>query len=123
VIRFTVILGLVGALAASAASGVPSDLPALALGSATVLMAERTFALFAIWMAIVVVVSRAMSDQLPVEVGGRGLRYAEAQSVRSKTHRTDEALREMDSDIRWLRKAVADLLSADPAEERGAEDG
>jgi hypothetical protein len=54
---------------------------------------------------------------LPVEIGGRGLRYAEVQSVRTMNHRTDEALQEIDADVRWLRKTVIDLLSAEAPRE------
>jgi hypothetical protein len=118
VIPGAVIVGLVGAVASSVAAGAPADLPGLALGSSVLLVAERAFALLAIWMTVVVIVLQAFRHQLPVEISGRGVRYAEAQSVRAIGHRTDDALQEMDADIRWLRRTVAGLLDAETGTDR-----
>ena len=116
-------LGLVGAVMTSVAAGPPAELPALALGSEVLLVAERAFTLFAIWMTVVVIVIQAFRRQLPVEISSRGVRYAEAQRVRTKADGTDEALEEMDADIRWLRRTVTDLLAAAAAPKEGRRGG
>jgi hypothetical protein len=102
-----VVLGFVGAVIASVAAGVPADsLPGVALGSEVLLLAERTAALFATWMLIAVVVIRALKDELPVEMSGRGVRYAEVGNVQAKAACTDDVLRGIEADMRWLRKMV-----------------
>lgn len=98
---------MVGAVIASVAAGVPTgSLPGVALGSEVLLVAERTVALFATWMLIAVVVIRALKDELPVEMSGRGVRYAEAGNVQAKAACTDEVLQGIEADMRWLRKMV-----------------
>jgi hypothetical protein len=106
-----VVLGLVGAVLLSVLSGSPANsMPGVALGSVALLVAERTVALFAVWMLVVVVVLRAFRDQLPIEVSGRGVRYAEAETVVVKNASAEEALRDLDIEMRWLRKVVMELL-------------
>jgi hypothetical protein len=107
-----VIFGLLGAMALSVVSGAPADQPGIALGSSPLLLAERTVALFAIWMAIAVVLIRAFKNQIPVEISGRGVRYAEAEDVRAKGAFTDEALHDVNVEMRWLREAVVELRNA-----------
>lgn len=114
-----VVVGLVGAVITSVAAGVPTgSLPGVALGSEVLLLAERTVALFATWMLIAVVVIRALKDQLPVEISGRGVRYAEAESVQAKAAGTEHVLRGIHADIRWLRKMVAQLRKAEDERSR-----
>ncbi len=64
-------------------------------------------------MVIVVVVVRSFRDQLPIEISGRGVRYAEADEVRVKTESVDDALRVIDSEMRWLRGSVDELREAE----------
>lgn len=117
-----VVLGLVGAVIASVAAGVPAgSLPGVALGSEVLLVAERTVALFATWMLISMVVIRALKDQLPVEISGRGVRYADAETVLVKNASAEEVLRDLDDEMRWLRKVVRELLDATPTENREEE--
>jgi hypothetical protein len=117
-----VVLGLVGALTASVAAGVPAgSLPGVALGSEVLLLAERTVALFGAWMLITMVVIRALKDQLPVEISGRGVRYADAENVQAKAAVTEDVLRDIDTDIRWLLKMVGQLRKAE--DERSRREG
>jgi hypothetical protein len=109
-----VILGLVGAVILGVASEAPVNLPGIALGSTALLLAERMVALFAIWMAIAVVVIRAFRNQIPVEISGRGVRYAEAEDVEAKSTSTEGILHDVDAEIRWLRDAVLELQNAAP---------
>ncbi len=119
-----VILGLFGAGILSGVSGASADLPGIALGSTALLFAERTVALFAIWMAIVVVVIRAFKNQIPVEISGRGVRYAEAGDVEAKSTSMEGVLDDVDVEMRWLRNAVLELQNAAPHTPRkGSPDG
>ena len=111
-----VVFGLTGATALSVVAGSPAGpMPGVALGSLALLMAERTVALFAIWLLIVVVVIRAFRDQLPVEISGRGVRYADVEDVQAKAACTEDVLRGIDVDMRWLRKMVVQLREAEDA--------
>jgi len=74
-----VVLGLIGAVIASVAAGVPTG---------------------------------SLKDQLPVEISGRGVRYADAENVQAKAAGTEDVLRDIDIDIRWLRKMVGQLSAA-----------
>ena len=61
-----VVLGLAGAVILSVAAGAPTgSMPGVALGSVALLLAERTMALFTIWMVAVVVIVRALRNQVP----------------------------------------------------------
>jgi len=76
-----VIVILVLALVASLIAGTPEGLPGVALGSAVVLHAERTVALFAAVLLVFVVLVRAFQGQLPQELSGRGVKYAEREGT------------------------------------------
>jgi hypothetical protein len=56
----------------------PAGPPAIAFGSETVLVVERTVALFAAWMLALVVLAESWRGQLPLEISSRGVRYADA---------------------------------------------
>jgi len=90
-------------------------MPGVALGSVALLIAERAAALFAIWMLVVVVVIRACRGHLPVEISGRGVRYAEAESAQETTASVRAALRVVDDEMRWLRRMVVELRNAEDA--------
>ena len=115
-----VISGLCGAVLLSVLAGSPAaSLPGVALGSEALLLAERAMALFAIWMSVVVVVLRALRDELPIEISGRGVRYAEADDVVVKDASAEAVLRDVDGEMRWLRKVIRELLDATPTENGG----
>ena len=72
-----VMLGLVVALIASAAPGLPvGPLPGVALGCAPLLIVERAIAFFAAWMVCLVVMAQALRGHLPTEISGRRVKYA-----------------------------------------------
>jgi hypothetical protein len=105
---------LTGAALLSAATGIdPESLPGVALGSPVLLLAERTAALFGIWMVMVVIVVRASRDQLPIEISGRGVRYAESDEVQAKVLSIGKALGYLDGEVRLIREAVLDLREPD----------
>jgi hypothetical protein len=126
VFAVVVIFGLGGAVILSVVAGsTAGPLPGVALGSGALLLAERAGALFAIWMLIAVVVIRALRNQIPVEISGRGVRYAEAENVQATTASGERALRRIDGEMSWLRDTVLELRDAEHVRRRGegANDG
>jgi len=79
-----------------------ADPPGVALGSELLLAVERSAALFAAWLLALVVVDRALAGQLPSEVSGRGVKYADGM-------RTDEAVLEVRAGLSGLDNEVAGL--------------
>jgi hypothetical protein len=60
----------------------PQDpLPGVALGSELILAVDRALALFAAWVLVLVVAGRAAAGELPIEISGSGIRYADAESA------------------------------------------
>jgi len=115
---------VIGGLAASILAGVfliprPTvGLPGVALQSGAVLVVERISVLFAAWLLGLVVVFRAVSGELPTEVSGRGVRYAEADTSQTELAVSQRAFRDLDQAVKFLAKRV---LAVEQREE--AEDG
>jgi hypothetical protein len=65
------------AIYATLAAGVPTKLPAVALGSDVLLHAERAAALFWGYVLILVVVGKAFRGKLPIEFSTTGARYSD----------------------------------------------
>ena len=117
-----VMVGLLGAVLLSVFAGSPAGpMPGVALGSEALLLAERAMALFGIWMSAVVIVLRALRDQLPIEISSRGVRYAEAEDVVVKDASAEAVLRDVDGEMRWLRNVIRELLDVTPTENREEE--
>lgn len=101
-----------GGLVASIVAGVflidapTEDLPGVALGSAAILVVERIIALVAAWLLVLIVVDRAIAGQLPSEVSGRGVRYADADSTRAAVLDVQTALGRLDGEVADLRSEV-----------------
>ena len=110
----TAVLVLVG-LVASALVNVwieaplPDALPGVALGSQTLLVAERGVAFFAIWLLALVVVAQAFNGRLPIEVSGRGVRYAEVERSQDSLVATRDAMHKLDDAVNQLRRRVATI--------------
>jgi hypothetical protein len=81
-------------------------LPGVALGSQTLLVVERGVAFFAAWLLVLVVSAQALRGRLPIEVSGRGVRYADAVSAQGVAADTEAALSVLRDDVADLRKAV-----------------
>jgi hypothetical protein len=110
VIAGVVILGVLGAVVANVTTGLPSgSLPGVALDSAALLILERAVAFFAAWMVFVVVVGRALRGHLPIEVSGRGLRYAEAEILEETRTGAEDAMRDVWLELGRLGREVAEL--------------
>jgi hypothetical protein len=79
------------------------DLPGVALGSTTVLQIERVGVLFAFWLFVLVVIARAWRGQLPSEVSGRGVKYAESEGTRESVRAAATGLQRLDFEIQRIR--------------------
>ncbi len=82
VVPVLVIGSFLGSVVASVAAGVEPPYPGSALGSGLVLVLERAAAVWAFSLLALVIVDQGLRGRLPVEIGGRGVRYsAEQQAV------------------------------------------
>ncbi len=82
------------------------DLPGIALGSETILVVERVAMLFATWLLMVMVLVRALAGDLPIEISGRGLRYADAGTAQQGMHDSRGAFEHMKQEMAALRDAI-----------------
>ena len=104
---------VVAGLVVSIAAGVflielpAGELPGIALESAAMLVIERIAILFATWLLAVVVVVRSLAGDLPVEVSGRGFRYADAAIAQKGLLDSEGAFERLDQEVDELRQAVA----------------
>lgn len=86
-------------------------LPGVALGSETVLIVERALALFAAWLLVLVVVAQAFRGRLPIEISGRGGRYADGDETQDSLAATQRALSDLDGETRALWRVVESLAT------------
>jgi hypothetical protein len=109
-IRALVLGGLaVCAVASVAIKGSTDGLPGVALGSPALLALERTLAFFVGWVLVVLIAAEAWRGRLPLEVSGRGVRYADAPTSQTAIGATDAVLERMDDEIALLRREVVEL--------------
>jgi hypothetical protein len=106
--RWLVRAGVLSGLVLCAWAGVDVDmagrsLPGVALGSTTVLRIERVGVLFAVWLFVLVVIAQAWRGQLPSEVSGRGVKYAESEGTQESVRAAATGLRELNYDIQQMR--------------------
>lgn len=88
-----------------------SALPGVALGSQALLAAERSVAFFAIWMLVLVVSAQALRGRLPIEISGRGVRYADGDETQDSVLSMRRALRTLEAETKALRRVVEDLTT------------
>jgi hypothetical protein len=108
------VLVLAGLLASGLANiwiEAPRDgaLPGVALGSQALLVAERGVAFFAIWLLVLVVVAQAFRGRLPIEVSGRGVRYADAPATENMARTTDRTIARLEAELAGYRQEQNDL--------------
>jgi hypothetical protein len=99
--RLLTLLSTVAAIVVTATERTPAPLPDLALGSSLLFHLERIAALLAALIVIGVLVQRASSGQLPIELSTQGIKYAAeeektAQGLINDTRRLDESLARME---------------------------
>jgi hypothetical protein len=106
----TALLVVSGLLACSVTATFSADprepLPGVALNSPAILVVERTIALFAAWMLVLVVVARGLAGELPLEVTSRGFRYAEADKTRRTTAELQRTIEALEADLSSVRRAA-----------------
>jgi hypothetical protein len=68
--------GLIAALVMTLAAGPPPSLPDIAMSSTALFHTERAAALFAAWVFVLVILTRAWAGELPSELSGQGIKYA-----------------------------------------------
>jgi hypothetical protein len=123
--RHTVPLVSVGAFVAAAtltaASGVPSPLPGIALGSEPLFYIERGVAAFAVLVIAMSLLARGLQGQLPSQVSTTGLTYPESleravtssdaaiTALAQRVDQLDQDLRKRDEVTRLLSAQVLDL--------------
>ena len=82
-------------------------LPGVALGSGAILVVERIATLFAAWLLVLVVVARALTGELPIEISGRGLRYADAATAQAGLDDSERAFERVREEIAALQEVIA----------------
>lgn len=106
---------VVGGLVVSTIAGIfliespAGGFPGVALGSETILVIERIATLFAAWLLALVVVVRALTGELPIEISGRGLRYADAVTAQDGLVGSETVFERVDEEIKALQGAIAAL--------------
>ena len=116
-IAVSVFVGLVTSALVNVWIEAPHDgaLPGVALGSQTLLVVERAIAFFVAWLLVLVISVQAINGRLPIEISGRGLRYAEAERTQDSLVSTRDAIQRLDDETGQLRRRVATI----EAESRG----
>jgi hypothetical protein len=100
-------------------AGMPARLPGVALGSEELLVAERVAATFAILFLAALVLVRAFQGELPQELSGRGVKYANSDAVDELRDRLDVQLEAHDQSLADLEQAVIALETGEPRRDRG----
>lgn len=108
---------VVGGLVVSIAVGTflidaPEDgLPGVALESRAILAVEQITILFAAWLLALVVIARSLAGELPIEISGRGVRYANAATAQAGLVDSERAFERIDEDIATLHDTIAALAA------------
>lgn len=76
--RASAVAVLVATTVVTIEAGTPARLPDVALSSAVLFHVERTVALLAGSVAVLLIASRAWRGELPLEIGSQGLKYSDA---------------------------------------------
>jgi hypothetical protein len=101
---------LVASLAVAGARGAPERLPGAALGSDLVLYVERVAAVFGVLFLALLVVYRAFRGELPSELSGRGVKYADRDAVEQLRAELTDAIEQLKENQQDLRDSVGELL-------------
>jgi hypothetical protein len=87
----------------------PAGAPGIAFGSETILVVERSVALFAAWMLALVVLIESWRGQLPLEISSRGVRYADAAATHTSVDTASKALTDLQAQLDWQAYLIEDL--------------
>ncbi len=111
-----VVLMLVASIVLAMLADVPDRLPAAALNSTFVLYAMRAVAIFAALFLALLVTYRALLGELPNELSGRGVRYADRDAVDQLRAELSDAIARLQENQQDLRDAVAQIID-DPGDD------
>jgi steroid 5-alpha reductase family enzyme len=84
-------------------------MPGVALGSSALLVVERALAFFVAWMLVLVVLAEAWRGRLPLEISGRGVRYADAPTSQDMARELGRALERVEEELETHRSAITEL--------------
>ncbi len=119
VVPVLVVGSLVISVVAGVAVGVERPYPGVALDSGLLLVAQRAAGLWGAALLVLVIVDQALRGRLPVEVGGRGVRYAEQEHLDGAVGSAVEAnaaivdrLDELEADFEALERLLKDARSS-----------
>jgi len=88
----------------------PHDgLPGIALGSEALLAVERTAAFFVAWMLALMILAESCRGRLPLEISGRGVRYADVPTSQAGVQEVRKLIRRLDHELAVQRDDIADL--------------
>lgn len=110
-VAIAVFAGMALAVVASVTSTTPAagSLPGVALDSPTLLLVERVVAFFLAWLVLLVVSAQALRGRLPIEISGRGLRYADAERAQHGVAATERALARVDAEMDAIHARIGEL--------------
>ena len=99
-------------------------LPGIALGSEALLVVERTAAFFVAWMLALMILAESCRGRLPLEISGRGVRYADVPTSQAGVQEVRKLIRRLDHELAVQRDDIADLqycINTTSARSRDAE--
>ena len=111
-----VVVLVVVSIAMAILAGVPERLPAAALESTVILYALRAVAIFAALFLALLVIYRGLLGELPNELSGRGVRYADRDAVDQLRSELSDAIARLQENQEDLRNAVAQIID-DPGDD------
>ncbi len=110
-----VVSGLAASIVAAATMQTPpGGPPGVALGSPMILAVERSALLFAAWLSTLVILAHAWDGRLPIEISGRGVRYADPAAVQASAQAAEDTLRKLEREFEMTRRELAVAFRRDP---------
>lgn len=102
-------MGLAACAAVNLWLDVPDPLPGVALGAAPVLVVERTAVLFLAWVLVLLILVESFNGRLPLEISGRGVRYADAETTGEAARTTDVGIARLELELAGYRREQQDI--------------
>jgi hypothetical protein len=81
----------------------------IALGSEALLAVERTAAFFVAWMLALMILAESCRGRLPLEISGRGVRYADVPTSQANVQEARDQIERLKHEIAVQRGEIADL--------------
>lgn len=97
-------------------------LPGIALGSEALLAVERTAAFFLAWMLALVMLAESCRGRLPLEISGRGVRYADVPTSQANVQEARDQIERLKDEITVQRDEMAYLQQCIYTTDKGGRD-